>query len=70
MLGEKEGWCKFKPWYDAIHSNLIVVGPDVPPGQRCDKAVSLLDLYPTLVAQLGLDLPENQSFDGNDLSSL
>ena len=70
MLGEKEGWCKFKPWYDAIHSNLIICGSGIPQNGKCDKAVSLLDIYPTLISQLGVEAPTNQSLDGNDLTPL
>jgi arylsulfatase A-like enzyme len=70
MLGEKEGWGKFKPWCDSIHSNLIFAGPGIPQGMTCDKAVSLLDIYPTLIAQLGVHAPPKQTLDGNDLSPL
>ena len=70
MLGEKEGWGKFKPWYDAIHSNLMIAGPGIPPGETCDKAVSLLDLYPTLLDKLGLEPPASQTLDGKSLLPL
>ena len=70
MLGEKQGWGKFKPWYDACHSNLIVVAPGLEPGSVCDKAVSLLDLYPTLLAFAGLDHPDAQPLDGVSLMPL
>ncbi len=70
MLGEKEGWGKFKPWFDACHSNLIVVGPGIEAGAVCDSAVSLLDLYPTLVELLGLPAPQPQTLDGQSLVPL
>lgn len=70
MLGEKEGWGKFKPWYDACHSNLIIVGPGVQRGAVCDKAVSLQDLYPTLVELLDLPRPGSHQLDGHSLLPL
>ena len=70
VLGEKKGWGKFKPWYDSIHSNLMISGPGVGPGKVCDKAVSLLDIYPTLVELLGLPKPAKQKLDGNSLVKL
>jgi arylsulfatase A-like enzyme len=69
MLGEKSAWSKIKPWYDSSRSNFIVAGPGLPKGAICDKAVSLLDLYPTLVELLGLPKPP-QALDGNSLVPL
>jgi arylsulfatase A-like enzyme len=68
-LGEKEAWSKMKPWYDSAHCNLIVAGPGIPKGATCDKAVSLQDLYPTLVDLLKLP-PPSQALDGNSLVPL
>ena len=70
MLGEKNAWSKIKPWYDSSHSNFMVAGPGLPKGLRfARKAVSLLDLYPTLVELLDLPKPP-QSLDGNSLVPL
>lgn len=50
QLGEKECWEKFTLWDKACHIPLIIVAPGVTPaGVKCARAVSLLDLYPTLV---------------------
>lgn len=68
-LGEKEAWSKMKPWYDSAHCNLIIAGPGIPEGITCDKAVSLQDLYPTLVELLQLT-PPSPSLDGNTLVAL
>ena len=57
MLGEKNAWSKIKPWYDSSHSNFMVAGPGLPKGAVCEKAVSLLDLYPTLIELLDLPKP-------------
>jgi arylsulfatase A-like enzyme len=69
MLGEKSAWSKIKPWYDSSRSNFIIAGPGLPKGAVCSKAVSLLDLYPTLVELLGLPNPP-QKLDGNSLVPL
>ena len=69
MLGEKQAWSKMKPWYDSAHSNLIIAGPGIPKGAVCDKAVSLQDLYPTLVDLLKIPSP-SQQIDGNSLVPL
>ncbi len=69
QLSEKEGWSKMKPWYDSARVNLMIAGPGVAQGAFCHKAVSLLDLYPTLVELLNLPAPP-QSLDGNSLVPL
>ena len=68
-LGEKGGWSKMKPWYDSAHSNLIIAGPGTQKAAICKKAVSLQDLYPTLVDLLKIPSPP-QSIDGNSLVPL
>ena len=68
-LSEKEAWSKMKPWYDSAHCNLIIAGPGIPTGKVCDKAVSLQDLYPTLIDLLKV-APPPQSMDGNSLTPL
>ncbi|MBT7741785.1 MAG: sulfatase, partial [Opitutae bacterium] len=69
MLGEKQAWSKIKPWYDSSRSNFMIAGPGLPKGTICGKAVSLLDLYPTLVELLDLPKPR-QTLDGNSLVPL
>ncbi|MBK1880040.1 sulfatase [Pelagicoccus mobilis] len=69
QLSEKEGWSKMKPWYDSARVNLMIAGPGLAKGERCDKAVSLLDLFPTLIDLLELPEPP-QSLDGNSLVAL
>ena len=68
-LSEKEGWSKMKPWYDSARVNLMIAGPGLAEGAFCNKAVSLLDLYPTLIELLGLAAPP-QGLDGNSLVPL
>ncbi|MED5281248.1 MAG: sulfatase, partial [Verrucomicrobiota bacterium] len=69
MLGEKNAWSKIKPWYDSSRSNFMVAGPGLPKGAVCGKAVSLLDLYPTLIELIDLPKPP-QTLDGNSLAPL
>ena len=69
QLSEKEGWSKMKPWFDSARVNLMIAGPGVAEGVFCNKAVSLLDLYPTLVELLELPAPP-QRLDGNSLVPL
>jgi arylsulfatase A-like enzyme len=54
-LGEKLHWRKFALWEEATHNQLMfVVGGVTKPGSRCDRPVSLLDIYPTLIDVCGL----------------
>lgn len=53
-LGEKERYAKRSLWEDGARVPLIVVGPDIPKGTRCNKPVQLLDIYPTLLELSGL----------------
>jgi arylsulfatase A-like enzyme len=49
-LGEKQHWRKFALWEEATRTPLIVVAPGVSKEkQRCDRPVTLMDIYPTLV---------------------
>ncbi len=69
ILGEKEGWSKMKPWYDSARSNLIIAGPGIRKGAVCNRAVSLQDIYPTLIDLLELPSPAHK-LDGNSLLPL
>ena len=57
-LGEKLRWRKQTLWEEATRVPLIVVAPGVTaPGSRSERAVSLLDLFPTLMELVGIDAP-------------
>ena len=65
-LGEKGHWEKFALWEKSTRVPLVLVAPDrVKPGTVVDTPVSLLDLYPTLVALAGL--PEREGLEGESL---
>lgn len=61
-LGEKQHIAKRTLWEESTRVPLIVAGPGVAPGDPCGEAVSLLDVYPTLVDLCGL--PENAKLEG------
>ena len=52
-LGEKMHVTKQTLWERSTHVPLIIVPPkrlaDTPRGERCDRPVDLLDVYPTLI---------------------
>ena len=56
-LGEKHQWAKRTLWEESTRVPLLVSGPGIAPG-RCGEAVSLLDLYPTLVELCGIPAPK------------
>ncbi len=66
-LGEKLHWRKHALWRLATHSLLMFRVPGVEPGER-DQAVSLLDIYPTLISLAGHG--ERRELEGRDLSAL
>lgn len=68
-LGEKHKVNKHTLWEEATRVPLIFVVPGVTSaGGRCREAVSLLDIYPTLVDLC--NLPPNDSLEGESLRPL
>ena len=67
-MGEKNTFQKHSLWERSTHVPLIFAGPGVPQGQTCDKVVSLIDMYPTLVELAGM--PGNPKVDGRSLVPL
>lgn len=76
QLGEKEHWRKFALWNSTARTVLMIKSPEGAPGLaegsrtgvQCHRAVSLLDIYPTLATLCGL--PEPQNLDGHSLVPL
>ncbi|HEY5622530.1 MAG TPA: sulfatase [Gammaproteobacteria bacterium] len=59
-LGERARWRKTTLWRESTRVPLIIVAPGITrPGTRTDSVVSLLDLYPTIVALAGLAMPSH-----------
>ncbi|QDU63455.1 Choline-sulfatase [Planctomycetes bacterium Pan216] len=73
-LGQKRHWGKYTPWRESTRVPLIIVPPKedggtgFARGATCDRPVSLVDLYPTLLALC--DLPEPHDLDGRSLLPL
>ncbi|MGB0580574.1 MAG: sulfatase [Limisphaerales bacterium] len=68
-LGEKKHWRKFALWEEATRVPLLIAAPGVTkPNQICDRPVSLIDLYPTLIDLCGL--PQRSELDGQSLVPL
>lgn len=67
-MGEKNTFQKQSLWERSSHVPLIFAGSGIESGRRCDRVVSLLDLYPTLVEMCGL--PKNQRNEGHSLAPL
>ncbi len=68
-LGDKESCVKFTLWEKANHVPFIIVAPGIAkPGTVCNKPVSLLDIYPTLLALCRLK--PSSEVDGKSLVPL
>jgi arylsulfatase A-like enzyme len=67
-LGEKEHWRKHTLWEVATRTPLIISTPNGVKGQLCERPVSLLDIYPTLIDLCAL--PERKNLDGQSLKPL
>ena len=67
-FGEKQHWRKFALWEEATRTTFIIDAPGVTRQGRCDHAVDLLSLYPTLVDLAGL--PSPGALDGHSLRPL
>ena len=61
-LGEKQHWAKRTLWEESTRTPLMFAGPRISGGAACAEAVSLLDVYPTLVEMCSL--PPNRQLDG------
>jgi len=68
-LGEKHHWRKFSLWEEADRAPLMMVVPGMTkPGQKCQRTVSFMDVYPTLADLCGL--PIGDHLDGKSLRPL
>jgi len=68
-LGEKLHWRKFTLWEEAGRVPMIFVVPGLTePETRCERTVSLLDIYPTLADLCGL--PVGEHLEGKSLKPL
>lgn len=61
-LGEKHQWAKRTLWEESTRVPFLISAPGMKTGTQCPEAVSLLDIYPTLIELC--DLPKNEKLDG------
>ena len=64
-LGEKEHWRKATLWEQVTRVPFIISAPNLNKGVICKEAVSLIDIYPTLLDLC--DLPGVEGLDGESL---
>ncbi len=68
-LGEKDHWRKHALWDVSTRTPLIIAAPtDIAKDRLCERPVSLLDIYPTLIDLCGL--PPREGLDGQSLVPL
>jgi len=67
-MGEKNTFQKMTLWERSSHIPLIFAGPNIKAGQRSNRVVSLIDLYPTLLDICGL--PANARNQGRSIAPL
>jgi arylsulfatase A-like enzyme len=67
-FGEKNHWTKGTLWEGATQVPLVIAGPELAAGKTCEHPVSLIDVYPTLLALAGL--PPNEKADGTGIAPL
>ncbi len=68
-LGEKEHWRKHALWNVSTRTPLVFSAPrGVAKNRLCERPVSLIDIYPTLIDLCGL--PVREGLDGQSLVSL
>jgi len=52
-IGEKQQWEKFTLWEESTRVPMAFIAPGIKQGAICEEAVSLLDIFPTLVELTG-----------------
>ncbi|MCP4511992.1 MAG: sulfatase [Fuerstiella sp.] len=68
-LGEKQHWRKHALWETTTRTPLIITAPGIAAVNKlCERPVSLIDLYPTLVELCGL--PARDGLDGQSIVPL
>lgn len=60
-LGNRGFWGKATMWEESVGIPLIIAGPDIPVGNISETAVSLLDLYPTILENANLNIESGRA---------
>ncbi|XP_063820103.1 arylsulfatase K isoform X1 [Pseudophryne corroboree] len=58
---EHRQFYKMSMYEGSSHIPLLIMGPNIKPGQRISNIVSLVDLYPTMLEIAGVSIPQNIS---------
>ena len=70
-VGNRGLWGKSVLYEEASRIPMIVAGPDVPAGKTVATPVTLVDIYPTVIDGVGLDLTEEETaFPGSSLFAM
>lgn len=67
-LGEKQRWAKRTLWEETTRVPLIISAPGLAKGERSNRPVGLIDLFPTLTDLCGL--PDREDLEGVSLKPL
>ncbi len=65
---EHQNWYKMSLLEGSVRVPMIMTGPDIVAGRRCDNIVSLIDICPTFMEMAGL--PPREGLDGESLMPL
>ncbi len=70
-LGNRGLWGKSVMYEESSAVPMVIAGPGVAAGQRCSTAVSLVDIYPTVVESVGEELnAHDRALPGENLIKL
>lgn len=67
MLGDRGAYQKFSPYEGSAHVPLIISGPGLAPGSRCDIPASTWDVAATIADIAGVEFPEDHPWAGLSL---
>lgn len=60
MAGEHGLWHKYQMYEESVAVPLIISGPDIPKGKVIKNNVSLIDIYPTILDGIGINLSKTE----------
>lgn len=56
-LGDHAMWCKHSNFEQAVRAPLIIASPDLPGGRKSNSPTEFVDVFPTLCALAGVEIP-------------
>jgi iduronate 2-sulfatase len=66
-MGEKDYLFKNSPWEESTRIPLIIKAPGIQSGQSVDHPVSLIDIFPTLIAMCHLNGDNRKNVQGSEI---